>query len=325
MQGFALAVIGASMLTPSTGQAQLPAVQSSPVQSSWHCCRKCNSLFFDGYVDKGRCAAGGQHEAETLDFQLTRDAATPGQRDWRHCGKCHVLFFDGNPDKGRCPSGGGHVAAGYNFVVQHDVAGPEQHDWRFCSKCGDMFYDGSSFKGRCSAGGGHAASGFNFALPWIKATPPIKTPPPVKALPPSKLEFDSKPIGFRSGVPVGGWSHLTLYPDGHFHFSGHFHVSGAPSYNVGLAWMVRSQSGQAFLFPRKGHLHGTFESGSRDSDWDVNGVNEDIKRNWADLVAGNKADWKAEVNMDITGIISEVKQAVEVVGQVVKVVQVINP
>lgn len=78
-------------------------------------------LFFNGYPDKGLCAAGGPHRPTTPDFLLNHDVPTSdtGQGDWRYCGKCHALFFDGYPDKGHCPAGGGHAAAGWNFVLAH--------------------------------------------------------------------------------------------------------------------------------------------------------------------------------------------------------------
>ena len=306
MVGVVPVVMGVTMLAPIMARADSPTTQSA-----WHFCRKCNGLFFDGFPDKGRCAAGGTHEAQGLNFLLTHDTTAPGQSGWRFCSKCDQLFFDGSPNKGRCTAGGGHTPAGFNFVLQHDVPGVGQKDWRYCGKCGGLFFDGYPDKGKCSAGGAHSAAGFNFVLPWVTAQAP------------GALEFDSKPIGFPEGVPVGGWSHLTLYPDGRYHFAGHFHVSGAPSYDVAIAWMVRSRSGQAFLFSKQGKLHGTFESGSRDCDWDTSGMNEDVKRNWAELVAGSRAEWKAKVNVNLSGIIDEVKQAVEVAGQVVKVIQVV--
>jgi hypothetical protein len=152
---------------------------------------------------------------------------------------------------------------------------------------------------------------------------PVVAPAPHPLLP-AKLEFDTKRIGFRNGVPVGGWSHLTLYADGRYHFTGHFHVSGAPSYKVGLVWMVRSATGQVFQFTKQGKLHGTFDSGSRDCDWDLAGNNEDVRRAWADITRSWHANWKADVNFDLNGLIDQVKKLVEVAGQVVKIVQVVS-
>ena len=41
-----------------------------PTQVAWRFCQKCEAMFFDGYPNKGICAAGGGHEAEGFDFVL---------------------------------------------------------------------------------------------------------------------------------------------------------------------------------------------------------------------------------------------------------------
>jgi hypothetical protein len=46
-------------------------------QDAWRYCTKCGSLFFDGYADKGICAAGGGHTAAGYNFRLYFDQ--PGQ------------------------------------------------------------------------------------------------------------------------------------------------------------------------------------------------------------------------------------------------------
>ena len=195
---------------------------------------------------------------------------------------------------------------------QNRISAPQSHGRRL------------SVKGFLGAALVMAGIGLLAAQPTSAQTP--KNAPVVqtgrRANLPEKLEFDSKSITFRHGVPVGGWSHLTLYPDGHYHFSGHFHVSGAPSYNVGIVWMVRSSAGQAFMFSKTGHLHGTFESGSRDCNWDASGSNEDIKRSYAELV-GNKAGYKANVNADLSSLIADAKQVVSVAGDIVSAVSVV--
>ncbi|OUJ70464.1 hypothetical protein BXP70_24195 [Hymenobacter crusticola] len=78
-------------------------------------------MFYDGYPDKGRCAAGDGHAAAGYNFVLPHDVAATAttQAAWRYCGKCHGMFYDGYPDKGTCPSGGGHAAIGYNFVLPY--------------------------------------------------------------------------------------------------------------------------------------------------------------------------------------------------------------
>ena len=138
-------------------------------QRDWRYCSKCQSMFFDGYPDKGKCPAGGGHQAAGFNFVLPYDVTetTKAQRQWRYCGKCHGLFYDGYPQKGVCPAGGGHQAIGFNFVLSHDVAGSNkaQDSWRYCQKCASMFFDGFATKGSCAAGGAHQSAGFIFVLP----------------------------------------------------------------------------------------------------------------------------------------------------------------
>jgi len=78
-------------------------------------------MFFDGFPNKGICAAGGSHEAAGFDFVLPHDVPeTPtAQRNWRFCGKCEAMFFDGFPNKGICAAGGPHEPAGFTFVLPH--------------------------------------------------------------------------------------------------------------------------------------------------------------------------------------------------------------
>ena len=141
---------------------------AAATQDQWRFCRKCNALFFNGYPQKGRCAAGGGHVAQGYNFVLPHEVpeSPHAQGAWRFCSKCSVMFFDGYPQKGNCPAGGGHTAAGFVFVLPHDipVSGLVQGAWRFCNKCHAMFYDGFNNKGRCPAGGGHVAQGYNFVL-----------------------------------------------------------------------------------------------------------------------------------------------------------------
>ena len=76
---------------------------------------------------------------------------------------------------------------------------------------------------------------------------------------PPQLDFDWNPIVFGGGVPVGGWSHLTLRQDGTYTFSGHFHDLGALEYNMALVWGVQAgQNGNLYTFEHRGHVSGTF-------------------------------------------------------------------
>jgi hypothetical protein len=138
------------------------------VQDNWRYCEKCHVMFYDGYPDKGRCAAGGGHSAQGFMFVLSYDIPESGQAQahWRYCDKCHAMFYNGYPVAGVCPAGGAHHAQGYKFVLWHDARPPwtAQASWRYCDKCHAMFYNGYNDKGHCAAGDGHNAQGFNFIL-----------------------------------------------------------------------------------------------------------------------------------------------------------------
>lgn len=159
-------LLGSAVAITLVSTAGIVLHQPRLVQNDWRFCRKCQSLFFDGYSGKGACPAGGGHAAEGYNFALAHDVSGPGQRDWRFCTKCYAMFFDGRPEKGVCPVGGAHSAEGFNFVLAHDGSGPGQRDWRFCEKCQSMFFDGYPAKGTCPGGGSHVAAGFNFVLPF---------------------------------------------------------------------------------------------------------------------------------------------------------------
>ena len=261
------------------------------VQTQWRYCDKCHAMFFDGYADKGHCPAGGGHQAQGFMFGLPHDIpGTPTAQDnWRYCGKCHSMFYDGFADKGHCAAGGGHAASGFMFILPHDIPGTAtaQNNWRYCGKCHAMFYDGYADKGSCPAGGGHAASGFMFLLPHDL---------------PGSLDFDFNPIVFGNGVPVGGNSHVTLRSDGSYTFSGHFHDSGGTEYNMAILAGVKDSQNQLYTFQQAGHVSGTFESGSRNFDWNVESQNPKIADNWAFLAAGNTARQTSNANGDFIGL-----------------------
>jgi cytochrome c5 len=101
------------------------------MQQDWRYCQKCHSMFYDGYPNKGNCAAGGGHDAQGFMFFLPHDLAeTPtAQGAWRYCQKCHSMFYDGYPNKGNCAAGDGHDAQGFNFVLPHDL--PASLDFDF--------------------------------------------------------------------------------------------------------------------------------------------------------------------------------------------------
>jgi hypothetical protein len=113
--------IGYTFVLPvSTSQSKVPGTPTA--QDAWAICLNCRAMFYDGYADKGKCAAGGGHKTGGRNYVLSHDVAGIAgrpvvQNNWRYCGPCHALFYNGYADKGRCAAGGGHQAMGYNFVL----------------------------------------------------------------------------------------------------------------------------------------------------------------------------------------------------------------
>jgi hypothetical protein len=132
--------------------------------------------------------------------------------------------------------------------------------------------------------------------------------------------LDTGYITFGGGVPVGGYSQLTLFQSGHFNFNGHFHVSGAPSYNVAYAVGVRSQRGVLYTLLVSGHLAGTFEPGSRDFDWSKQELREVVREDWGNIAVNSTWWWNARVNFDPLGVLETVKTLAGTVGAVASVV-----
>jgi hypothetical protein len=163
-------------------------------------------------------------------------------------------------------------------------------------------------------------------LEWLHQAHAPEVPPPAPPPPQlDQLQLDTGYIVFSSGVAVGGTSHLSLFPNGTYSFTGHFHESGATSHDVALVWVLRSASGTVFVFGREGRVHGTFESGSRDFDWGDSGTNPVLAAAWADLSIGYAWQWKASANADFGSLFDAAVKAVSAVGTVASVVKVVVP
>jgi hypothetical protein len=161
----------------------------------------------------------------------------------------------------------------------------------------------------------------SWLIPQPEPTPPQppELPPPPPLL--DKIELDTGYIAFSGGVPVGGYSHLSLFPDGAYSFSGHFHDSGWTSYDMELVWAIKSSTGTVFTFAHTGRVHGTGESGSRNDDWGNSGTNPALASAWADISAGYSWQWNAGANLDL-GVMLD--QAVKAVGAVAAVVAIVG-
>lgn len=148
---------------------------------------------------------------------------------------------------------------------------------------------------------------------------PAPPPEPAGGAEPQSLNWSTGPITFSGGVPVGGWANLTLFSGGFVKFSGHFHVSGAPSYNIEFVWGVKSGSGAIYLFRAEGRVHGTFESGSRNFDWDQSKTDPTLARDWPNLWAHWEHRWNAHTNVNLAAVVSTVQNALVVAGTVIAI------
>jgi hypothetical protein len=131
-------------------------------------------------------------------------------------------------------------------------------------------------------------------------------------------------FGFPDGIAAGGFANLTLYQNGAWNFAGHAHVSGAISYDFSFAWAVRDSNEPAglYVFAHQGRLHGTFEPGSRDTDWGRSEINPALAVGWSALERAWSWRWEARVNADFTPFLDDIIKVVAAgtaIGNVVKI------
>ncbi|MEV1203297.1 hypothetical protein [Microbispora rosea] len=125
-------------------------------------------------------------------------------------------------------------------------------------------------------------------------------------------------VTFSGGVPVGGWTSLTLYGNGTYQWSGHMHDSGATSYNISGVCVVRLSSGSAFVFETSGRLHGSFDSGSRDHNWSKSGSIPALSAAWR-ASSSYTASCKNSVKLNLAGTVDS---ALDAVGYASKVIAI---
>ncbi|MER8995034.1 MULTISPECIES: hypothetical protein [unclassified Mesorhizobium] len=85
-----------------------------------------------------------------------------------------------------------------------------------------------------------------------------------------------------------GECRLRLASDGSVQYAGRVHDSGAlsASYAAIVSISLVGSADGPFLFPRRGHVGGTFSFESRDDDWDMNVRHTLVEKNWTALKAG---------------------------------------
>jgi hypothetical protein len=276
------------------------------LQNGFRWCGKCEGLYFSQNPTQGVCPGGGAHDpSRSGPYGLFFGEAVPGAQDqWHFCQKCQGIFFSGNPTPGVCPAGGGHdgSTSGNYFVPVGDTIPGTQGQWRFCQKCQGMFFSGNPTPGVCPAGGGHDASASG-----------------AYGVPLETIALSSGPIVFGGGVPVGGWSNLSLHADGSFLFSGSFRDSGAPTYKESILWAVKAANGTVLLFSNQVETGGILD-GPREVLWNKPGNNPAIATHWNDLTAGYSYTCQSRADMDLQGLWDSAKSVIGTVGEVVAVV-----
>ncbi|MET7458220.1 hypothetical protein ABZT03_41605 [Streptomyces sp. NPDC005574] len=104
-------------------------------------------------------------------------------------------------------------------------------------------------------------------------------------------------VTFSGGIPVGGWYSLSVFGSGSYTYSGHMHNSGVQGYNFAGVCVVRFANGTAFVFVTSGRVHGTFESGSRDHNWNRSATRQSIR----DAYQASGGGWNARCRNQIDG------------------------
>ncbi|MGW2552958.1 hypothetical protein [Streptomyces sp. NPDC001635] len=130
----------------------------------------------------------------------------------------------------------------------------------------------------------------------------------------------SRDIRFSGGVPVGGWSTLTLHSNGTYNWSGHVRNSGAPGYNFSEACVVRFHTGETYIFDVRGTMGGVF-GGSRDFNWQKDGKLRTLPTVW-DKASGYRASCSWRSSLDVGGAIQSAKDAVPYAMTVLAIVGV---
>ena len=124
-----------------------------------------------------------------------------------------------------------------------------------------------------------------------------------------------------------GNANLIIQQSGYFIFTGHFHDSGIPPYDVALVLAISTATGQVLTWTKSLSLGGTLavvtDGTSRDVDWTISGTNAQITLLW-DQLQGATLTWKADVNLDLASVVSDVittvKTLIPVVSTIISVV-----
>jgi hypothetical protein len=157
----------------------------------------------------------------------------------------------------------------------------------------------------------------------VAAGPDVSTKPNTQAGPVGLANYTdtftiSRDIRFRGGVPVGGWSSLTLHSDGTYSWTGHVRNSGGVGYNYSEACVVRFNTGATYIFDVRGSMGGVF-GGSRDFNWQREAQLQTLPNVWREA-SGYTSNCSARSSFDVGGTIQTAKDGIPYVMTVLAVV-----
>jgi hypothetical protein len=126
-----------------------------------------------------------------------------------------------------------------------------------------------------------------------------------------RLLPDSQLFPVWSPFPDGyitGWTQVGINSDGTASFRGHFHDSGPSAYDyvvVTALLDVVDANGNTLVFAHKGTIHGTFEFGSRDDNWQTDSVSCLIASNWA-AARSSRTYSTIHTHNDVAGVLETI-------------------
>jgi hypothetical protein len=89
-----------------------------------------------------------------------------------------------------------------------------------------------------------------------------------------------------------------------------------------MAWVVKDSKNVVYTFqlPDDAKVAGTFESGSRNYDWNIPGHDDRIAQNWKSIAANHYAVGQASVTLDVPNLVNSIIQALGLVLAIISVV-----
>ena len=124
----------------------------------------------------------------------------------------------------------------------------------------------------------------------------------LQGLPGQQMLFATGPLGPST---VTAFAQLMISSEGFWSFRGSIHESGAVGHNYALGMSLldlKDSSGQVVSFKNEGTVHGRFEFGSSDDNWQQDNQNQLIADNW-EIAKNSGMHYDIEVSTDALDVI----------------------